>query len=399
MIPLSKSMIYLSPPHMTGEEQQYVNEAFASNWIAPLGPNVDAFEQEIAELVEVSGALAVSSGTAAIHLALALLDIKKGDTVFCSTLTFVASANPILYQGAEPVFIDSDPESWNMSPKALTKAFQEAAIEGKLPKAVMVVNLYGQSARMNEILLICNQYGVPLIEDAAESLGTTYHGKASGTFGNLGIYSFNGNKIITTSGGGMLVSNDEAALERARFLASQARDQAAHYQHSVMGYNYRLSNLLAGVGRGQLRVLGDRVAARREIFDVYYNNLSDLPGINFMRELENTSMNRWLTTFTIDEKVSGVATEQLLAAFYREGIEARPVWKPLHLQPLFSGARFYAHEKNRDVADKLFRTGICLPSGSSLNEEEQQRVIHCMRKVFEQSIRNRIYLFPGKQEV
>ncbi|RDW22405.1 pyridoxal phosphate-dependent aminotransferase [Oceanobacillus arenosus] len=399
MIPLSRSMIYLSPPHMTGEEQQYLNEAFASNWIAPVGPNVDAFEQEIAELVGVNGALAVSSGTSAIHLALSLLDIKKGDTVFCSTLTFVASANPILYQGAEPVFIDSDPDSWNMSPKALMKAFQESALKRKLPKAVMVVNLYGQSAKMDEILLICDQYGVPLIEDAAESLGTTYQGKASGSFGKFGIYSFNGNKIITTSGGGMLVSNDEAALERARFLASQARDQATHYQHSVMGYNYRLSNLLAGVGRGQLRVLGDRVAARRKIFDVYYSNLSDLPGIHFMSELENTAMNRWLTTLTIDEKVSGVTTEQLLTAFYRERIEARPVWKPLHLQPLFKGARFYAHERSHDVAEELFRTGICLPSGSSLTEEEQLRVIQCVRKVFDQPIRNRSYLFPGKQEV
>ncbi|RDW20784.1 DegT/DnrJ/EryC1/StrS family aminotransferase [Oceanobacillus chungangensis] len=384
---------------MSGHEKLYIDEAFASNWIAPLGPNVDAFEQEIAQFVGANDAIAVSSGTAAIHLALSLLDVKKGDRVFCPALTFVASANPILYQGAEPVFIDSELESWNMSPKALIKAFEEAALEGELPKAVIVVNLYGQSAKMDEIVTICNQFGVPIIEDAAESLGTTYKGKASGTFGKFGIYSFNGNKIITTSGGGMLVSNDREEIKRARFLASQARDQATHYQHSVMGYNYRLSNLLAGVGRAQLQVLEHRVSARREIFENYFKNLADLPGISFMPELKDTRTNRWLTTLTINENEAGVTTKQLLAALYKEKIEARPVWKPLHLQPLFQGCLYYAHEKNNDVAERLFTTGICLPSGSNLTEDEQQRVITCIREVFNQSISKRSYLYPGKQEV
>ncbi|MEJ9306010.1 aminotransferase class I/II-fold pyridoxal phosphate-dependent enzyme [Priestia megaterium] len=377
---MTKSRIYLSPPHMSGDEQGYIHEAFESNWIAPLGPNVDGFEKEIASYVGVSEAVAVSSGTAAIHLALSLLGVTKGDSVFCSTLTFIASANPIIYQGAEPIFIDSEPETWNMSPQALARALQDASIEGALPKAVIVVNLYGQSAKMDEILSLCNQYNIPVIEDAAESLGSTYKGKASGTFGKFGVYSFNGNKIITTSGGGMLVSNDVAALQQARFLATQARDSAPHYQHSQLGYNYRMSNILAGVGRAQLQVLETRVEARRQIFERYYQELAGLTGITFMPELSNTKTNRWLTVLTINEKEAGISAAQLVQAFTKQNIEARPVWKPLHMQPLFQGVRYYPHSENDDVAQLLFQTGICLPSGSNMTEDDQNRVIKCLKK-------------------
>ncbi|WP_438804678.1 DegT/DnrJ/EryC1/StrS family aminotransferase [Oceanobacillus saliphilus] len=396
---LTKSKIYLSPPHLSGREQQYITEAFETNWIAPLGPNVDAFEKEIALKVGVKDAVAVSSGTAAIHLALSLLGVTRGDKVFCSTLTFVASANPILYQGADPVFIDSERETWNMSPKALKRAFQESVHEGNLPKAVIVVNLYGQSSKMDELIALCNQYGVPVIEDAAESLGTTYKGKPSGTFGKFGIYSFNGNKIITTSGGGMLVSNDMEAINQARFLASQARDPAPHYQHSVIGFNYRMSNLLAGVGRTQLQVLENRVAARRSIFDIYHYALKELAGFHFMPELQDTKSNRWLTTLTIDENVAGVTVSQLLEELNKANIEARHVWKPLHLQPLFKGARYYAHGKNDHVAEMLFHKGICLPSGSNLSGGELKRIITCIRETVTNSIRNRSYLISGKHEV
>ena len=285
---------------------KYINEAFESNWIAPLGPNVDAFEKEIAFKVGVNGAVALSSGTAAIHLALSLLNVQKGDTVFCSSLTFVASANPILYLGGEPVFIDSEPDTWNMSPIALEKAFIDAAKSNKMPKAVIIVNLYGQSAKMDELISICNKYQVPIIEDAAESLGSTYKGKASGTFGDFGIYSFNGNKIITASSGGMLISNNREALSKAYFLSTQAKDPAPHYEHSQIGYNYRMSNILAGVGRGQLEVLEERVSARRRIFQTYYQELAHLPGIDFMPELENTFSNRWLTAITINNEITGV---------------------------------------------------------------------------------------------
>lgn len=372
---LIKKRIFLSPPHMSGNEQKYIKEAFETNWIAPLGPNVDAFEKELAEYVGSKGAAAVSSGTAAIHLALRLLDIQQGDTVFCSSLTFIASANPILYQGAEPVFIDSEPDTWNMSPLALERAMEAAKKEGKLPKAVIVVNLYGQSAKMDEILAICNHYQVPVVEDAAESLGSTYKGKKSGTFGKFGIYSFNGNKIITTSGGGMLVSDDVEALQRARFLATQARDPAPHYQHSQVGYNYRMSNIVAGIGRAQLEVLDERVKARRAVFDRYVQALGDIEGIQFMPELEGSMSNRWLTTLTIDQQALGVTPMDIINALAEENIEARPVWKPLHLQPVFNGVTYYPHQEDWSVSDELFANGICLPSGSSMTVEEQNRVI------------------------
>ncbi|MGE7870622.1 DegT/DnrJ/EryC1/StrS family aminotransferase [Bacillus paramycoides] len=376
-----KTRIYLSAPHMSGNEQKYIGEAFDMNWIAPLGPNVDAFESELSSHVGVLDAAAVSSGTSAIHLALRLLDVKDGDTVFCSSLTFIASANPILYLGAKPVFIDSELKTWNMSPQALERALRDANEKGILPKAVIVVNLYGQSAKMDEILSLCNEYDIPVIEDAAESLGSSYKGKASGTFGKFGIYSFNGNKIITTSGGGMLVSNDVEALRKARFLATQARDPAPHYQHSEVGYNYRMSNILAGVGRAQLQVLQERVHVRRRIFDRYYQELSHIPGIQFMPELEDTYSNRWLTVLTVDEEKTGVPIQALLKQLENENIEARPVWKPLHMQPLFGDVMYYPHSESEDVSRKLFETGVCLPSGSGMTEKDQTRVITCIKDI------------------
>ncbi|WP_213585726.1 DegT/DnrJ/EryC1/StrS aminotransferase family protein [Paenibacillus sp. J2TS4] len=371
--------IYLSPPHIGEFERPFVSEAFDTNWIAPLGPHVNAFEQEMASYAGTQGAVALSSGTAAIHLALRLIGVGEGDLVFCSTLTFVASANPILYQGAKPVFIDSEPGSWNMSPQALERALAEHAAQGKLPKAVVVVNLYGQSADFEPLLAICNEYEVPIIEDAAESLGATYQEKRSGSLGKYGVFSFNGNKIITTSGGGMLVSDDLEALEQARFLATQARDPARHYQHSEMGYNYRLSNVLAGIGRGQLRVLEDRVEARRRVFQAYYDAFSDVEGVQFMPEAAFGRSTRWLTTMTIDRQAHGVSPAELVDALAAQQIEARPVWKPLHLQPLFSGCPYYEHEPGESVSDRLFENGLCLPSGSNLSPEDQYRVVHLVK--------------------
>lgn len=377
--------ILLSAPHMSGNEQRYINDAFETNWIAPLGPNVNAFEEELASYVGMKGAAALSSGTAAIHLALELLGVGKGDRVFCSSLTFIASANPIVYLGAEPVFIDSEPETWNMSPGALERAFQDAEQEGDLPNAVIIVNIYGQSAKMDELLAICERYGVPVVEDAAESLGSEYKGRKSGTFGKFGVYSFNGNKIITTSGGGMLVSDDVEALQRARFLATQARDQAKYYQHSVTGYNYRLSNILAGVGRAQLEVLDDRVKAKRGIFGRYVEALGDIEGLEFMPELEGTFSNRWLTVMTLDPEKIKVAPFDLIDALEAEIIEARPVWKPLHMQPIFKRKRFYMHAEGEVVSERLFANGICLPSGTAMTEKQQFKVIELIRK---QCIRN-----------
>jgi pyridoxal phosphate-dependent aminotransferase EpsN len=371
--------ILLSPPHMSGNEQKYINDAFESNWIAPLGPNVDAFEKEVADYAGVNDAAAVSSGTAAIHLALRLLDVKSRDKVFCSSLTFIASANPIVYQGAEPVFIDSEPDTWNMSPEALQQALEDAVKKGQPPKAIIVVNLYGQSAKMDEIMALCNHYDVPVIEDAAESMGSTYEGQPSGSFGTFGVYSFNGNKIITTSGGGMLISNNVENLKQVRFLATQARDPAPHYQHSQEGYNYRMSNILAGVGRAQLEVLNERVHQRRKVFGRYYEELSVIPGVNFMPELEGTCSNRWLTALTIDEKKVNVSMTSLLESLQDENIEARPVWKPLHLQPLFQGAEYYPHHEEESISERLFHTGICLPSGSNMTEMDQMKVIDCIK--------------------
>lgn len=379
------SRIYLSPPHMSGSEQAYIDEAFRSNWIAPIGPHITAFERQMSEYVGTRGAAAVSSGTAAIHLALQLLGVKEGDTVVCPSFTFVATANPIRYLGADPIFVDSEPDTWNLSPIALERVLRQETAAGRLPKAVIVVHLYGGMARMEEIMRICERYGVPVLEDAAESLGSTYRGRQSGTFGAFGVYSFNGNKIITTSGGGMLVSNDAESLERAKFLATQARDAAAHYQHSVMGYNYRMSNVLAGIGRAQLEVLEQRVDARREIYRRYRDELGKYSSVAFMPELEGTRSNRWLTAMTVEcagaEKIIG----NLLHELAKADIEARPLWKPLHLQPLFKGAAFYGHnEQGVSVCEGLFRTGICLPSGSSMSTEEQGRVITVIDMVLEE---------------
>ncbi len=372
--------IYLSPPHMGGEELKFVHEAFESNWIAPLGPQVSAFEKEVASYVGTKGALAVNSGTAAIHLGLRLLGVGPGDKVFCSTLTFIGSVNPILYLDAEPVFIDSEPESWNMSPNALKRALEDAAENNDLPKAVIVVNIYGQSTDMDPILDICDEYGVPVLEDAAESLGAFYKGKPSGTFGKYGIFSINGNKIITTSGGGMLVSNDTEGLEKARFWATQAKDPASYYQHSEMGYNYRMSSILAAIGRGQLRVLGDRVKRRREIFDAYKSELGSIPGVGFMPEAEFGKSNRWLTVMTLDPEIIKKSPFELVDYLEEENIESRPVWKPMHMQPLFQGKKYYSHEENRSISDILFKTGICLPSGTAMTERDLERVIDAIRK-------------------
>ncbi|NLW44486.1 MAG: pyridoxal phosphate-dependent aminotransferase [Syntrophomonadaceae bacterium] len=373
--------IFLSPPHMSGREEVYIKEALTSNWVAPLGPNVTAFEKEVAAYAGVKGALAVSSGTAAIHLALRLLGVGQGDIVFCSSLTFIGSANPILYLGAIPVFIDSEPDSWNMSPVALGKAFTWAQEKGNMPKAVVIVDLYGQSADFDALLNICNRYGVPVVEDAAEAMGSTYKGKACGTFGKFGVYSFNGNKIITTSGGGMLLSDDVEALEKALFWATQARDKAPWYQHSEMGYNYRMSNVVAGIGLGQLTVLDDRVRARRKVFVRYKEALEDIPGVGFMPEASYGQANRWLTVMTLDPNQTSTTPMQIIEALEAENIEARPVWKPMHLQPLFAGCKYFSHEDKESVADRLFETGLCLPSGSSMTEKEQQRVIQVVRRI------------------
>ena len=371
--------ILLSTPHMGSAEKDFVEEAFRTNWIAPLGPNVDAFERELADLVGVKHAAAVSSGTAAIHLALRLLGVGPGDRVFCSTLTFAASANPIVYQGAEPVFIDSDAESWNMSPAALERALATAQKEGWMPKAVIVVNLYGQSADMDRLLALCNQYEVPILEDAAESLGAFYKGKASGTFGKMGVYSFNGNKIITTSGGGMLVSDDQQLIEKSRFLATQARDPAPHYQHSEIGYNYRMSNILAGVGRGQLKVLKERVEARRTVFQAYRDAFADMPQIEWMPEPDWSCSTHWLTACTISPAV-GMTSAELMRRLAGELIEARPLWKPMHLQPVFSRCRYFSHS-NESISDRLFERGLCLPSGSNMTKAQVERIIQTIRAI------------------
>jgi dTDP-4-amino-4,6-dideoxygalactose transaminase len=376
------SQILLSTPHLSEQELAFVEEAFKSNWIAPLGPNVDAFEREVAARVGVGHAAAVSSGTAALHLAIRLLGIGPGDSVFTSTLTFVASVNPILYEGARPVFIDSEPQSWNMSPQALALALEEAAAAGKLPKAVVVVDLYGQSADMDALAALCEPYGVALVEDAAESLGATYKGRQSGSFGKLSALSFNGNKIITTSGGGMLLSDDARLVEQARFLSTQARDAAGWYQHSQVGYNYRMSNVLAGIGRGQLRVLGERVAARRAVFDRYREALADVEGIGWMPETAHGLCTRWLSVCVLDPQVSPVDPAELIGALARSGIEARRVWKPMHQQPLFAGCKLYRHSPGQCFADDAFAHGVCLPSGSNLGREAQERIVRTIKQIF-----------------
>jgi dTDP-4-amino-4,6-dideoxygalactose transaminase len=375
--------IWLSSPHLGEEETAFVEEAFRSNWIAPLGPHVDAFEREVAAQVGVGHAAALSSGTAAIHLGLLLLGVRPGDTVFCASLTFVGSANPILYCGARPVFIDSEPQTWNLSPAALERALEWARREGRLPRCVIVVNLYGQSADMDAIVPLCAHYGVPVLEDAAESLGARYKGRASGSFGRVGIFSFNGNKIITTSGGGMLVADDADLVARARKLSTQARENAPHYEHVEVGFNYRMSNVLAGIGRGQLRVLELRVAQRRRVFERYREALAAYEDIQWMPEPEGYASTRWLSCFTLAGPDAAARRSAIAQWLARHAVEARPVWKPMHLQPLFTGAPYFPHAPQQDVSAALFESGLCLPSGSNLSVAQQDRVIDLLHRAFE----------------
>lgn len=375
--------IYLASPHMSeeGYEQAYVKEAFDTNWVAPLGPNVNQFEQELADYVGVKSASALSSGTAAIHLGLKALGVGEGDTVFCSTLTFSASCNPILYLGATPVFIDSDAATWNMCPKALKKAFEDATKRHQLPKAVVVVNLYGQSADMDPILELCQKYNVPILEDAAESLGSTYKGRMSGTIGDIGIYSFNGNKIITTSGGGMMVSNYEAYTKKATFWATQSREAERHYEHQELGYNYRMSNVLAGIGRGQLKVLNDRIAKKKEIYETYKEAFRDIEEIEMMNICDFGESNYWLSVMTLKE-TSQVKPLDIMLALEKENIESRPVWKPMHMQPVFKQYPFFTATDDQPVSEDYFKRGICLPSDTKMTAEQQQRVIDIISNLF-----------------
>ena len=431
--------IYLSPPHMSGRELEFVRDAFETNWVAPLGPHVDAFEREFAEAVGVPHAAALSSGTASLHLALRILGLQQGEEVICSSFTFAASANAIVYEGGVPVFIDSDARSWNMDPALLREELAACARRGKLPGAVMVVDLYGQSADYDPIVQACDEFQVPLIEDAAEALGATYwgrdgsqksetkneepetrNGRMAGSFGKVAAFSFNGNKVITTAGGGMLVSHDKTITDKARFLATQARDKASHYQHSEIGFNYRMSNVLAAIGRGQLTVLSERVAARRRNFEYYQRALGDLPGIEFMPEAPYGRCTRWLTCLTIgaghdrtvgqgplgpnshgvSDRVPSQATMNeerrtiyddhprssvlgLIQALEAENIEARPLWKPMHLQPVFKDCRV----RGGDVSARLFENGLCLPSGSSLTAEDLDRVSSVVRRAWPASSR------------
>lgn len=376
---MSSYRIYLSSPHMSGLEEQFVHDAFATNWIAPIGPHVDAFEQEFSSFLGGSHTVALSSGTAALHLGLLLADVGQGDEVLVSTLTFSASVNPIIYQGAIPVFIDSERESWNMDTALLIDTLERKARQGRLPKAVILVHLYGQSADISPIVDACNRWDVSLIEDAAEALGSSYKGRHPGTFGKMGIFSFNGNKIITTSGGGMLVSNDAEIIAHARKLATQARDPAPHYQHSEIGFNYRLSNVLAGIGRGQLQVIEDRVYARRRNFDFYVDTLGRLPGISFMPEASWGRHSRWLTCITVDPSAFGATREDIRLALASQGVESRPVWKPMHMQPIFE-----RYEKiGGHIAEELFEFGLCLPSGSNLTESDLSCVVNVIENVYQ----------------
>lgn len=369
MIALEKRIL-LASPHMSesGYEQKFINEAFATNWIAPLGKNVDCFENELAEFVGISHAAALSSGTAAIHLALKAVGVKKNDIVICQSLTFSATVNPIIYQNATPVFVDSDMESWNMDPKELRKALE------KYPnaKAVIVVHLYGLSAKLDEILSICEEFNVPLIEDAAESLGTTYKGKHTGSFGAFGIYSFNGNKIITTSGGGMLVSENKEKIAKARFWATQSRDNARHYQHSEIGYNYRMSNIVAGIGRGQLKVLKERIEKKRYIFDFYKKELSNFKQITFMPENKWNNPNFWLSVIILNE----LDSKKIMDELEKKNIESRPVWKPMHLQPVFSQYEYFGN----NISEDLFEKGICLPSDTKMTDSDLLRVVDVIKE-------------------
>ena len=369
--------IYLSSPHLTGEEQKYVKEAFDTNWVAPLGPNVNGLEQDICDFTGAKACSALSAGTAAIHLALTLLGVEENDEVLCSSFTFSATVNPIRYQKAIPVLVDSERETWNMSPGLLEKAIKDRIAKGKKPKAIILVHLYGMPAKMEEIIAISEKYNIPIIEDAAEAIGATYKDKAMGTIGIMGVFSFNGNKIITTSGGGALVSNNPDYCKQATFLATQARDEAPHYQHSQIGYNYRMSNILAGIGRGQMEVLKDRVEARRRNFEFYKKELAAIKNISFVVEPKGFYPNRWLTTILTD---SFKTREKIRLALEKENIESRPLWKPMHLQPIFKGYPTYTDGTSED----LFERGLCLPSGSNLTDEELVRIVKHIKNIFNQ---------------
>jgi len=370
-----RSKIWLSSPHMGGSELKYINEAFETNWIAPLGPNVDGFEKDLeAFLGHGVYAAALSSGTAALHLALIILGVQQGDEVICQSMTFSASANPIVYQGATPVFVDSEPDTMNMSPSLLEEAIQDRIARGKKPKAIIVVHLYGMPAKMQEIMEIADKYEIPVVEDAAEALGSKYKGQELGTFGKMSILSFNGNKIITTSGGGALVSRNQEWVEKARFLATQARDKAPHYQHSNIGYNYRLSNICAGIGRGQMEVLPDRVAQRRKVFEFYKAAFSKINEIQLAEEPDSDYFcNRWLTTMFVSDYNT---REEIRLNLGKDNIESRPLWKPMHLQPVFADAPFYGD----GTSEKLFEKGLCLPSGSNLTDDELNRVVEKVKE-------------------
>jgi dTDP-4-amino-4,6-dideoxygalactose transaminase len=371
--------IFLSEPHMGGGELDFIHEAFATNWIGSLGPHVTAFEQELAVYTGAKAVSCVSSGTAAIHLALILSGVSAGDEVLCSSFTFAASANPIVYQGATPVFVDSEPTTWNIDPDLLEKAIKDRLAKGKMPKALILAHLYGMPARLDRIMDICNQYGITLIEDAAEALGSKFKGRQLGTFGRMGVISFNGNKIITTSSGGALLANDPELCQKATFLATQARDNFPYYHHTHIGYNYRMSNILAGIGRGQLRVLDQRVEARRKIFFAYKKFFSSISGVTLLEEPDsNYFSNHWLTTIVLDPGQIRVTPDDLRLALEKENIESRPLWKPMHLQPVFRDCPAYVN----GVSEYLFEHGLCLPSSSTLSDEDLARITHCIQQVF-----------------
>jgi dTDP-4-amino-4,6-dideoxygalactose transaminase len=369
---MNKPKIWLSSPHMCGKEIEFIHEAFDTNWIAPLGPQVDGFEADLCHFTKANHAAALSSGTAALHLALIILGIKAGDEVICQSFTFSASTNPIVYQGATPVFVDSEKETWNMCPKQLRIAIVDRISKGVKPKAIIPVHLYGMPAKMEEILKVAAEFEIPVIEDAAEGLGSSINGKACGTFGILGVLSFNGNKIITTSGGGALISENDEYIKKARFLATQARDAAPHYQHSQIGYNYRMSNVCAAIGRGQMTVLRERVNKRRENYQYYKKQFSNIDGIMFLNEPDGYYSNYWLTTILVDPaKTKGISREDIRLELEKENIECRPLWKPMHMQPVFEKYPYYGS----NVAEKLFEEGLCLPSGSDLSDDDLEKVV------------------------
>ena len=376
--------IYLSPPHLGRHELNYLHKAVEDNWVAPVGPNLDGFEADICAAVGVPYCVALNSGTAALHLGLLLLGVGPGDEVLCPSFTFVASANAIAYCGAAPVFVDSEADTWNMCPQRLREAIAHRISLGKKPKALLLVHLYGMPARLTEILALAQEFNLPILEDAAEALGSQWQHQPLGGFGRVGVFSFNGNKILTTSGGGALVTYDRALAERARFLASQAKDPAPHYQHSQVGYNYRLSNLLAGIGRGQMELLPDRVKRRREIFNWYKEQLASLPGLAVApaQEPAGSLSNRWLTTILLDPAETGATPETVRQHLETHNIESRPLWKPLHLQPLFAGAPMYGGAR----CEALFDRGLCLPSGSAMGDEELRRVAKALREALAQTL-------------